>query len=316
MGPSQGATSLQEPAFPDSYGGQRTYISPLLNQSSSSQDPVGFHVAPTNLYSSQARYGFPIAQNAQSGHGGSYRAPNLQSTLFGHQDQYGGPHSQHEVSGRPVALPQFNLPLSSDQDMQSVYPSQYSSAGDHVERPAFSYQPGGTNESSWQTEHRDQLGGSIRLMGSSGDQYYSSAQTGQNPSPQFAQQYSAPQGNVAPFEDKDLALASQISYAETPPTPAQDEMPNIEPATVGNRRPPIYQRSRGVRVDSSIIESESEKRTSYDDDLDRDVAVEVSNYKLAKQSRGQNPKGMQFYQSVARESRLIESSLPAKGTIQ
>jgi hypothetical protein len=292
--PSQGATTQQEElAFPSPYGTQRTYIPPPLNQSSSLQNTAGFYAAPTNLYGSQPRYGFPAAQNAQSGYGNLYAPPNPQSAPPVYQAQQGSLHSLHQGSGHPTALPQFNTSLSSGQNMQSMYPSQYSSAGDHMEPPASPYQPGGTNESSWQNEHRDQLGGSIRLTGSPGDQYYSSAQTGQNPSSQFPRQYSVPQDNVAPSEDQiDSAPASQVPYAETPPAPAQDEVPNIEPASVGNRRPPIYRSSRGVRVDSSIIESESERQTSYDDDPDRDVAVEVSNSKLAKQSRGQNQKGM------------------------
>jgi hypothetical protein len=280
-------------AFPNPYGTQRTYNPPPLNQSSSLQNTAGFYAAPANLYGSQPRYGFPAAQNAQSGYGNLYAPPDLHSAPPVYQAQQGSLHSQHQGSGLPTALPQFNTSLSSGQNTQTVYPSYYPSAGEHVEPPASPYQPGGIDESSWQTEHRDQLGGSIRLTGSPGDQYYSSAQTGQNPSHQFAQQYSAPRDNVAPSEDQvDSALASQVSYAETPPAPAPDEMPNIEPATLGNRRPPIYQSSRGVRVDSSIIESESERQTSYDDDPDRDVTVEVSNSKLAKQPRGQNPKGM------------------------
>jgi hypothetical protein len=282
---------------PNTYGSQNPYVSPPLHPSSGFQNTAGSYGAPTISYSSLPRPGFPGARSAQPGIGGWHGASNQSPAPSGYQGQYQSPHSQHQAPGRPTTLSQFNPPLSSGQTMQPVYPGQYPSAGQHVASPTSPYQPGGAHESSWQNEHHNQYGGSNRLTGSLGGQYYSSTQTEQSAPPHSTQPYSAPLGNVSPSEVRiDPALASQVSYAETPSSPAQDEVPIIEPATLGDRRQPIYRSSHGARVDSSIIESESERQTSHEGEPDSEAPVEVPSFQVANQQRSQNTKSTSFYQ--------------------
>jgi hypothetical protein len=267
---------------PNTYGSQNPYVS---------QNAAGPYGAPTLSYSSQPRPGFPGARSAQPGYTGWQEASNQSPAPSGYQDQY-----QHQALGHPITFSQYNPPLLSGHAMQSVYPSQYSSAGHHVVSPTSPYQPG-AHESSWQTEHYNQYGGSNRLTGSLRDQYYSSAQTDQSVPPHSTQPYSTPLDNVSPSEIQvDPALASQALYAETPYSPAQDEMSTIEPATLGGRKQPIYRSSHGAKVDSSVIESESETQTSHKDEPDSEATVGVPSFQVPNKQRSQNIKSMSFYQ--------------------
>jgi hypothetical protein len=280
---------------PNTYGSQNSYVSPPLHPSSSFQNAAGSYGSPTISYSSLPGAGFPGARGAQPGFSGWHGASNQSPAPSGYQVQYRTLHSQHQAPGRPTTLYQFNPQLSSGQIMQSVNPSQYSSAGQHVAPPTSPYQPGGAHESSWQTEDHNQYGGSNRLTESLGGQYYSTAQTEQNAPPHSTQPYSAPLGNVSPSEVQvDPALATQVLYAETSSSPAQDEMPIIEPATLGDRRQPIYRSSHGARVDSSIIESESERQTSHEGEPDSEATVEVPSFQVANPKRSKNTKSTSY----------------------
>lgn len=296
---SQGSASQWEGMnSPNTYGSQSPYISPPLHPSSSFQNAAGSYGAPTISYSSLPRSGFPGARSAQPGFGGWPGASDQLPELSRYPGQYPSPYSQHQAPGHPTTLSQFNPPLSSGQSMQPMYPSQHSFAGQHVASPMSPYQPGGAYESSRQTEHHDQYGGSNRLPGSLGGPYYSSAQTEQQSGPPHSTQpYPAPLGNVSPSEGQvDPTLASQVLYAETPSSSAKDEIPTIEPATLGNRKQPIYRSSHRTKVDSGIIKSKSERQTFHESEPDSEATVEVPSFEVANQQRSQNTKSTSFYE--------------------
>ena len=269
---SQGSAGQWEGMnYPNTYGSQNPYISPPLHPLSSFQNTAGPYGAPTISYSSLPRPGFPGARSAQPGFGGGHAASIQSPTPSGYQGQYQSPHSQGQAPGHLTTLSQFNPSLSSGQTMQSMYSSQYSSAGQHVAPPTSPYQPGGAHESNWQTEHHNKYGGDNRLTGSLGGQYLSSAQTGQSAPPHSTQPYSAPLGNVLQSEVQvDPALASQALYAKTPSSPAQNEMP--------------------------IIKSESKRQTSHEGEPDSEATVEEPGFEVANPQRSQKTKSTLFYQ--------------------
>jgi hypothetical protein len=248
---------------PNAYGSQNLYASPPRQLPSYYQNAPG----PCGIsYSSLPRSGFPGARGAQPGFGGQHGASNQSPAPSGYQGQYRSPPSQHQSPG------------GLGQTMQSMYPGQFSSAGQHVASPMSLHQLGGANESGWQTQIE-------------GSQYYSGTQTEQSVPPHSTQPYSVPLGNVSPSEVQvDSALASQVLYAETPSPPAQDEMSTIEPATLGDRRQPMYRGSRGAGADLSTIEPESEIQTSHEGEPDSEVTAEVTSFQMANQQRSQNTK--------------------------
>jgi hypothetical protein len=256
---------------PNAYASQNLHVSLPLHPLSSFQNAAGSYGAPNISYSSLPRPGFPGARSAQPGFGGGHAASIQSPAPSGYQGQYQSPHSQGQAPGRLTTLSQFNPSLSSGQTMQSVYPSQYPSAGQHVASPTSPYQPGGAHESSWQTEHHNQYGGDNRLTGSLGGQYFSSAQTEQSAPPHSTQPYSALMGNVSPSGVQvDPDLASQALYAKTPSSTAQDEM--------------------------SIIESESERQTLHQGEPDSEITVEAPGFQVANPQRSQKTKSTLFYQ--------------------
>jgi hypothetical protein len=268
---SQGNASQWEGMnAPNTYGSQNPYVSPPLQPLSSFQNAAGSYGAPTISYSSLPRPGFPGARSAQPGFRGVHAASIQWPASSGYQGQYQSPHSQDQAPGRLTTLSQFNPSLSPGQTMQPVYPSRYPSAGQHVASPTSLYQPGGAHELSWQTEHHNQYGGDNRLTGSLGGQYFSNAQTEQSALPHSTQPYSAQMGGVSPSGVQvNPAQASQALYAKTPSSPAQDKLP--------------------------IIESESERQTSYGVEPNSGVTVEESGFQVANPQRSQKTKSTLFY---------------------